>query len=66
MYNLKKLCPAAKWHLFSQKFLVNPDWKYYQKIATQHQLVMIFIKASNFLMALTLGEEMIANAIFAI
>ena len=40
MYSLEKLSPATKWHIFSQKFLVNPDWKYYQNI-TWKKLTLI-------------------------
>ena len=32
VYNFGKLSPAAELHFFSQMFLVNPDWKYFQNI----------------------------------
>ena len=32
MYNFGKLSHAPELHFFSQMFLVNPDWKYFQNI----------------------------------
>ena len=56
MYSLENLSPATKWHIFSQNFSVNPDWKYYQnitwkKIATYHHPVMILLSLQTFLKA---------------
>ena len=36
----KKMSSAAKWHFFSPKVLVSPDWKYYQNITWKNHPVI--------------------------